>query len=132
MVGDWSRAGTIAATRTGALIRRLLQPCCRGWCSGTPKRRFVGTNAWFFLIVNATKVPFSVGLGLMRWSDAGRALALAPAVLLGGARLRDDQAHQPGPLRRRGAGGERRGPAALLDPLIATLTPQVEVDEIVA
>ena len=48
------------------------------------KRRFVGTNAWFFLIVNATKVPFSVGLGLMHWSDAGRALALAPAVLLGG------------------------------------------------
>ena len=52
--------------------------------SGIDKRRFVGTNAWFFLIVNATKVPFSVGLGLMHWSDAGRALALAPAVLLGG------------------------------------------------
>mgnify|MGYP003610659249 FL=1 len=25
-----------------------------------------------------------MGLGLMHWSDAGRALALAPAVLLGG------------------------------------------------
>ncbi|HEU5242041.1 MAG TPA: sulfite exporter TauE/SafE family protein, partial [Ornithinibacter sp.] len=40
--------------------------------------------AWFFLIVNLVKVPFSVGLGLMHPADAVRALVLAPAVLVGG------------------------------------------------
>ena len=69
---------TITANAAGAVMTLYLS------ASGIDKRRFVGTNAWFFLIVNATKVPFSVGLGLMHWSDAGRALALAPAVLLGG------------------------------------------------
>ena len=34
-------------------------------------------------IDNLTKVPFSIGLGLMHWSDLWRALALAPVVLLG-------------------------------------------------
>jgi hypothetical protein len=28
------------------------------------KLRFIGTSAWFFLIVNVSKVPFSAGLGL--------------------------------------------------------------------
>lgn len=69
---------TMTANAAGAVMTLHLS------ASGIDKRRFVGTNAWFFLIVNATKVPFSVGLGLMHWSDAGRALALAPAVLLGG------------------------------------------------
>ena len=69
---------TMTANAAGAVMTLYLS------ASGIDKRRFVGTNAWFFLIVNATKVPFSVGLGLMHWSDAGRALALAPAVLLGG------------------------------------------------
>ena len=52
--------------------------------AGIDKRRFVGTNAWFFLIVNLSKLPFSIGLGLMHWRDGGRALALAPVVLAGG------------------------------------------------
>lgn len=69
---------TMTANAAGAVMTLYLS------ASGIDKRRFVGTNAWFFLIVNATKVPFSIGLGLMHWSDAGRALALAPAVLLGG------------------------------------------------
>ena len=52
--------------------------------SGIDKRRFVGTNAWFFLIVNLAKVPFSIALGLMHPVDAVRAAVLAPVVLLGG------------------------------------------------
>ena len=51
--------------------------------SGIDKRRFVGTSAWFFLIVNLCKVPFSVGLGLLHPSDVARAGLLAPAVLVG-------------------------------------------------
>ena len=52
--------------------------------SGIDKRRFVGTNAWFFLIVNLFKVPFSMGLGLLHRADVARAGVLAPPVLLGG------------------------------------------------
>lgn len=52
--------------------------------AGIDKRRFVGTNAWFFLVVNVVKVPFSVGLGLLHVDDVARAGLLAPLVLLGG------------------------------------------------
>ena len=51
---------------------------------GVDKRGFVGTSAWFFLIVNLVKVPFSVGLGLLHTDDVARAALLAPAVLAGG------------------------------------------------
>lgn len=33
--------------------------------AGFRKLGFLGTSAWFFLIVNSSKVPFSVGLGLI-------------------------------------------------------------------
>src|SRR5882724_1517515 len=32
---------------------------------GLPKLAFIGTGAWFFMLVNAFKVPFSVHLGLI-------------------------------------------------------------------
>ncbi len=69
---------TMTANAAGAVMTLYLS------AAGIPKRRFVGTNAWFFLIVNLVKVPFSVGLGLMHWSDAGRAALLAPVVVVGG------------------------------------------------
>ena len=47
------------------------------------KARFVGTNAWFFLLVNVTKVPFSAGLGLFPTTTLLLTLALTPVVLVG-------------------------------------------------
>lgn len=47
------------------------------------KMRFVGTNAWFFLLVNLAKLPFSAGLGLLSTSTLALTAALAPAVLTG-------------------------------------------------
>jgi uncharacterized membrane protein YfcA len=44
-----------------------------------PKKEFIGTCAWFFFIINWTKVPFSVSLGLI----TGPSL-LFDAVLLAG------------------------------------------------
>ena len=32
---------------------------------GLPKLTFIGTGAWFFMLVNAFKVPFSLKLGLI-------------------------------------------------------------------
>jgi len=69
---------TMTANAAGAVMTLYLS------AAGIDKRRFVGTNAWFFLIVNLVKVPFSIGLGLMHPADAVRALVLAPAVLVGG------------------------------------------------
>ena len=68
----------MTANAAGAVMTLYLS------ASGIDKRRFVGTNAWFFLIVNLAKVPFSIALGLMHPVDAVRAVVLAPVVLLGG------------------------------------------------
>lgn len=47
------------------------------------KMTFVGTIAWFFLIVNLSKVPFSLQLGLITPASLGFGLMLLPAVLVG-------------------------------------------------
>ena len=47
------------------------------------KLAFLGTSAWFFLVVNAAKVPFSVALGLLDRQALLLDAALAPGVLIG-------------------------------------------------
>ncbi len=48
-----------------------------------PKLAFVGTSAWFFLMVNVIKVPFSAQLGLIHGSSLLFNLVLIPVVALG-------------------------------------------------
>ena len=48
-----------------------------------PKLQFVGTSAWFFLMVNLIKVPFSWKLGLIGGGSLLLNLILAPAVVAG-------------------------------------------------
>jgi uncharacterized membrane protein YfcA len=48
-----------------------------------PKFEMVGTSAWLFLIINALKVPFSLGLGLIHTQTLLLNLLLAPAVVTG-------------------------------------------------
>jgi uncharacterized membrane protein YfcA len=52
-----------------------------------PKLVFVGTWAWFFLLVNVSKVPFSLHLGLITVDslklDALLLIAMVPGALLG-------------------------------------------------
>lgn len=48
------------------------------------KMTFVGTAAWFYLVVNLSKVPFSAQLGLINRHSLVFDLVLFPAVLLGG------------------------------------------------
>jgi uncharacterized membrane protein YfcA len=50
---------------------------------GLPKYEFVGTSAWFFLIANVFKIPFSTQLGLIRPDTLMLNLVLAPAVVIG-------------------------------------------------
>ena len=49
----------------------------------TPKYELVGTMAWFFLIVNVIKVPFSVDLGLIYGNSLLFNLVLVPAIAFG-------------------------------------------------
>ncbi|MBU3664442.1 MAG: sulfite exporter TauE/SafE family protein [Chthoniobacterales bacterium] len=48
------------------------------------KMTFVGTAAWFFMIVNISKAPFSAQLGLITLPSLLFDLALLPVVLVGG------------------------------------------------
>lgn len=50
---------------------------------GLSKEDFIGTGAWFYLIINVFKLPFSIVLGLVTWSSLGLNLALMPLVLGG-------------------------------------------------
>ena len=46
-------------------------------------RRYLGTTAWFFLALNLTKLPFSIGLGLLPAERALSLLWFVPVVALG-------------------------------------------------
>jgi uncharacterized protein len=50
---------------------------------GLPKYQFTGTSAWFFLLINVYKVPFSGSLGLIRVDTLLFNFALLPAVIVG-------------------------------------------------
>ena len=50
---------------------------------GLPKMEVVGTLAWFFLIINVFKVPFSVWLGVIHGSSLALDAVLVPAVIIG-------------------------------------------------
>lgn len=50
---------------------------------GLPKMEFIGTGAWFFLIVNLLKVPFSRGLDLITPETLRFNLVLAPVIISG-------------------------------------------------
>lgn len=47
------------------------------------KARFIGTNAWFFFLVNLSKTPFTTALGLYSPTNLLLVVALIPAVLVG-------------------------------------------------
>jgi uncharacterized membrane protein YfcA len=68
---------TMTANAGGAVMTLYLV------AQGAEKRRFLGTAALFFFGVNLTKVPFSIGLGLMDWDTLRLTAVLVPVVLLG-------------------------------------------------
>ncbi len=47
------------------------------------KRRFIGTAAWFFLILNFSKVPVYCAMGMLTWNMLPLAATLAPLTILG-------------------------------------------------
>jgi uncharacterized protein len=48
-----------------------------------PKLQFIGTAAWFFLVVNLFKVPFSYSLGMISPTSLSLSLWLVPVTVVG-------------------------------------------------
>ncbi|QJC21092.1 sulfite exporter TauE/SafE family protein [Arcanobacterium buesumense] len=51
--------------------------------SGYPIAQFLGTQAWFFFLVNLTKLPFTIGLGLLTVPILSILPYLIPFVIIG-------------------------------------------------
>lgn len=51
--------------------------------AGLPKHAFVGTAAWFFLIVNLSKAPFMVARGMITVETIGFSLAISVFAIAG-------------------------------------------------
>ncbi len=48
-----------------------------------PKYQLIGTSAWFFLVLNSFKIPFSANLGLIDFATLSINVVFAPVVALG-------------------------------------------------
>jgi uncharacterized membrane protein YfcA len=68
---------TMLANAAGPIATLYLLAC------RLPKMEFVGTAAWFFLIINVFKIPFSASLGLIHSGTLLLNLVTVPAVALG-------------------------------------------------
>ncbi len=79
MVGVTAGVTTMLANAAGSIMSIYLL------AMRLPKLEFVGTTAWFFLVVNLFKVPFSVGIGIINWDSLQFNLILLPFVFLGAA-----------------------------------------------
>jgi len=49
-----------------------------------PKDEFIGTSAWYFMVLNWCKVPFMMQLGLINSDSLAFNIKLSPAILVGG------------------------------------------------
>ena len=76
-MGTTAGVTTMVANAAGPVIALYLLAI------SLPKKEFVGTSAWFFLILNLFKVPFSFGLGLILPETLLLDLVLAPCILVG-------------------------------------------------
>lgn len=76
-IGVVAGFATMAANAAGPVTTLYLL------AAGLPMLEFLGTAAWFYLVVNALKLPFSAGLDLLTWSAVATDVLLVPALLVG-------------------------------------------------
>ncbi|MGB0744681.1 MAG: sulfite exporter TauE/SafE family protein [Opitutales bacterium] len=51
--------------------------------SGLPKYAYIGTAAWFFLLVNVFKIPFMVDLGIINFESMGTSMSFMIFAVIG-------------------------------------------------
>lgn len=76
-MGIWAGIVTMIANAAGPVMAIYLLSL------SLPKQNLVGTSAWFFLIVNVIKLPFSGALGLLQAPSLLLDLYLCPLVIVG-------------------------------------------------
>ena len=76
-MGFWAGVATMVANAAGPIMAVYFLAIT------LPKENLVGTSAWFFLIINVVKLPFSGALGLLSAPSLLLDLSLCPLVLLG-------------------------------------------------
>ncbi len=74
MMGAWAGLATMLANAAGPIMALYFLAIA------VPKYELLGTSAWFFLIVNIFKVPFSASLGLITGGSLLFNLLLIPVV----------------------------------------------------
>ncbi len=76
-MGFWAGVATMVANAAGPIMAVYFLSL------SLPKENLVGTSAWFFLIINILKLPFSAALGLLHAPSLLLDLTLCPLVLVG-------------------------------------------------
>lgn len=77
IMGFWAGVATMVANAAGPIMAIYFLAVA------LPKQNLVGTSAWFFLIINVFKLPFSAALGLLHAPSLKLDLLLCPLVLAG-------------------------------------------------
>ncbi len=77
LMGGLTGVTTMLANAAGPIVALYLLAV------SLPKDQLVATGAWFFLLLNAAKIPFSMQLGLIDPRTLGLDLLLAPLVVAG-------------------------------------------------
>ncbi len=77
IMGIWAGVATMLANAAGPVMALYFLAI------DVPKFEFLGTSAWFFLLVNLLKVPFSLHLGLITSKTLLFNLVLMPMVGVG-------------------------------------------------
>jgi uncharacterized membrane protein YfcA len=77
MMGILTGVTTMLANAAGPVVALYLLAV------SLPKSQLISTGAWFFLIVNLAKVPFSTNLGLIAPATLAINAMLAPCVVIG-------------------------------------------------
>lgn len=77
LIGVVAGFATMSANAAGPVTTLYLL------AAGLPMLEFLGTAAWFYLVVNAIKLPFSASLDLLTWTAVATDVLLVPALLVG-------------------------------------------------
>jgi uncharacterized membrane protein YfcA len=81
----WFTAGTGFLAGLATLVANAAMPVMSIYLISQDfdKQKFIGTAAWFFFLLNVSKVPPYCAMGMLTWPMLLLAAALAPLVILG-------------------------------------------------
>lgn len=81
----WFRGGTGIIGGFATMVANAAGPVTAFYflAVGLPKLAFIGTGAWFYLIINVVKLPFQAEIGILHLSSLKLSATLAPVAMFG-------------------------------------------------